>query len=389
MLGLVATGIHIASEMNFAKYFKSNAMGLTGNRTNNASNFSHLTVAQESDEESDEEPHNLSSKTEGSSVVLEVFNVSSTRSKIGSWMGNNWIPPPGWKLYSMDSLRRMFASASIHLWGDSTARRVAATLHMILESPLASDISVQQLDDNNILDNETKFQPSNCPEYIQDTADQLIRNFGGICHVSSALNRGAHSLHDFQNQTTPSPKESEQLSILSWQRVFCLLDLNDIFEDKIHERKLFQKHTKVIVISIGAWHEGNKHVCGRNHQDKNYTYNTIQELYSFLEKANAYQKQSNKTLIWRTPGFFADSGRDDPALIRALNKAAMDTIDSYNNPGLTYINYGEAVEPRSFGAARITGGHVAHYGYHAFHVAIQMMANHLVDLGILQDDTKT
>jgi len=76
-------------------------------------------------------------------------------------------------------------------------------------------------------------------------------------------------------------------------------------------------------------------------------------------------------------------------LIRALNKAAMDTIDSYNNPGLTYINYGEAVEPRSFGAARITGGHVAHYGYHAFHVAIQMMANHLVDLGILQDDTKT
>jgi hypothetical protein len=49
----------------------------------------------------------------------------------------------------------------------------------------------------------------------------------------------------------------------------------------------------------------------------------------------------------------------------------------------TYLNWGGAVEPRSFGEQRNVGDHVAHYGLETRLVQMQMMTNYLPDSMVL------
>jgi hypothetical protein len=67
----------------------------------------------------------------------------------------------------------------------------------------------------------------------------------------------------------------------------------------------------------------------------------------------------------------------------------MDMIDDFslkrqssNNAtsNLTYVDWGGAVLPRSFGNDRITGDHLAHYGVEARHAAIQMITNQVAGM---------
>jgi hypothetical protein len=52
----------------------------------------------------------------------------------GSWIGNNWVPPVGWKHYSASELRNFYRDTSILWIGDSTARRAATTMYGILNT---------------------------------------------------------------------------------------------------------------------------------------------------------------------------------------------------------------------------------------------------------------
>ena len=145
-----------------------------------------------------------------------------------------------------------------------------------------------------------------------------------------------------------------------------------------------QKHADVIVISIGSWEEGKKDICARySKEEKNYTEAMLQIRRRTFGILNEYQKLSNKTIVWRTNGFFDIGPRADTQLTKTLNKDLMDSLDFYQNPGVTYVNYGEAIEPRSFGPRQIKGDHVAHYGFQARIVLIEMLVNHLLDLGVL------
>lgn len=59
-----------------------------------------------------------------------------------------------------------------------------------------------------------------------------------------------------------------------------------------------------------------------------------------------------------------------------LNQAIMDAIDQNNEPRLSYVNWGEAVAPRSF-QERIQGDLKPHYGLEPRLVLLQMVANQL------------
>jgi hypothetical protein len=72
----------------------------------------------------------------------------------------------------------------------------------------------------------------------------------------------------------------------------------------------------------------------------------------------------------------------------------MDNIDQHyagnnnnnnNNNKMTYVNWGEAVEPRSFGAERLSGDMHAHYSHEPRVVLIQMITNHLHDVGFFRE----
>jgi hypothetical protein len=54
------------------------------------------------------------------------------RNQYGTWIGNNWIPPAGKKVYSAADMKLFFQKHSVLWIGDSTARRAFNTLYGIL-----------------------------------------------------------------------------------------------------------------------------------------------------------------------------------------------------------------------------------------------------------------
>jgi hypothetical protein len=75
----------------------------------------------------------------------------------------------------------------------------------------------------------------------------------------------------------------------------------------------------------------------------------------------------------------------DSQIMRYVDNMMINLIENNQskNKKLSFINFGTAIEPRSFGDARIDGGHVAHIAFPARNVAIQMLINQLADMGEL------
>jgi hypothetical protein len=67
----------------------------------------------------------------------------------GNWVGNAWIPPPGWRMFSAANLRKLYKDRSILWMGDSTNRQTAYLFYAIINSDVnaswihASDPSVR------------------------------------------------------------------------------------------------------------------------------------------------------------------------------------------------------------------------------------------------------
>jgi hypothetical protein len=73
--------------------------------------------------------------------------------------------------------------------------------------------------------------------------------------------------------------------------------------------------------------------------------------------------------------------------LRASDDTAGLSADSFRGGVFTHVNWGAAVEPRSFGKERNVGDHVAHCGLESRLVLFQMMTNHLRDSGFFAQPT--
>ena len=331
-----------------------------------------------------------SSNQESTETVA--FNVSSTRNRVGTWMGNTWIPPSGWRSYSTKELHCMFGSVTrpstktIFYIGDSTARRAANLLYLLLnETESQENILREALDDNKVLDldslidkNETrvKWKLSYCfVDMIGGFRSYLkeLKEYNARVAEAAAATKSFSTIND--NITVTAESDRAQT-------------LAKATQNNMPEAPWHQKDIGAIVFGIGAWDEGKKEVCGRYHKTDNYTKDLLSEMNDTFLVLDEYQRLSGHQLVWRTNGFFDDKARQsDRALMHTLNRAAMDWIEKNDNAGFTYVNYGEAIEPRSFGAQRVDGGHVAHYGFEVRFVLLQMLINHLVDLKVLSYPT--
>lgn len=75
---------------------------------------------------------------------------------MGSWIGNHWVPPNGWRCFSAKELRTFYKDKSIMWAGESLARRAAATMYGILEEAAANssdvDVPVAAIDASDVID---------------------------------------------------------------------------------------------------------------------------------------------------------------------------------------------------------------------------------------------
>ena len=339
-----------------------------------------------------------------SSSLSNLFSATTTRRNMtGTWVGNIWYPPAPWRYYSPIEIRKLLGKTSIHFFGASTAYRALYTLigQMVRDEITGIDSSNMTREDQEELMIALQEFHGNEPERLNASFPRLTSPDSDCTHLCHYSNKKACRFCKYVSKVTNNNVKTD--AIFTHSLSYCIgRDLLPLFRQELIDTKKYLqgpdnvpmpfllRYIDVFVISIGTWDEGKKMDClhgMKGYQLNNYTEGLLQYVDLTLQVLNEYQKVSNKTIIWRTTGFFAHKfGRSDSPMIRALNNHVMDVLDGYQNPGLTYVNYGGAIEPRSFHPNRIVGDHIAHYGFEARIVLTQMLVNHLLDLGVISKE---
>jgi len=269
-----------------------------------------------------------------------------------SWIGDQWIPPPGYRTYSTRELQTFFANHSILFVGDSTARRSYATLYSILNKTNDPDnVSVFSIHDEKIIDvnkgHKTEFCDKEGYFYCRKTSQNNVYDLINKSCLGDAISTSM--LREWVNQYT------------------------------------------LVIYALGPWEIMDKAECGAGmFGRKNQTDDIFQILF---EGAN---DSKHTRFIWRTwgsPGTKKSNPKYDKTLwnkARAHNDYVKMLIDkndmSRKNEGkelgaVSYIDWGKAMLPRLYPAEqRISGDIDAHYGWPARVTFIQMLMNHLVEM---------
>jgi hypothetical protein len=164
----------------------------------------------------------------------------------------------------------------------------------------------------------------------------------------------------------------------------CLTGLELFVRDELSGASNITAGVDIIIISLGIWEAIRPWDCKERNENPRSMLQRQNDTISLLEKLQS----PRRSIVWRTSGFMAEASTSGAKedFVTEMNRKAMDQIEEFT-PGvnrspksasnLTYVDWGGAVHPRSFGEARIMGDMKPHYGLEARYVLIQMMTNQL------------
>jgi len=292
------------------------------------------------------------------SRIDQPIQLSGRTDQHGSWTGNVWIPPRGWKYYSANELRAFYQGRSILWIGDSTGKRTALTMYGILNSTnmtTGQHVPLEDIDHIRIINKNKGYTTEPCDQWTNSTPPLTI------CRPTP----GNH------------PEKSGRFLIA---HVNCLTSLETLIQEELSGFSNMTKNVDLIIISLGVWEA----VRARDCRDSNRSVITVQtETIELLEKL---QSKQQTTIIWRTSGYSSKHAQKTDFL-SDLNEHAMDQIEelalhtktkSNSISNLTFVDWGGAILPRSFGAEKIPGADLTvHYDSVSRQVLIQMLTNHV------------
>jgi len=274
----------------------------------------------------------------------------SPRNQTGTWIGNTWIPPKGWKLYSTQEMQDFYKGKSILWIGDSTGRRASMAMFSILNST-SPHVSAPKVDHPSVININKGGGREKCMMKIKSTIPVKI------CRKM--------------------PSGDGKIFLQAWGPL-CAHSFPNFIQNEINGKSALTRNIDLIVVSMGVWDGVGE--CGKRPQEQ-----VFDNLKQAIDGLDTLQK-GGKTIIWRTSGFAKDE--KSFSLIQSTNQHVMDTIDQLNldyekqnkQSNFTYVNWGGAVEPRSQGPDRINGDNPAHYGCEPRLALIQMITNVLSSL---------
>ena len=282
----------------------------------------------------------------------------SPRDMIGTWVGDTWIPPSPWKLFSANELREVYSRHRILWIGDSTARRTSMTLFSILNGTtnhaptalLNRDIDINK---HELTENCTRW--SNQTESLQDNTTVYLYSNLNVCR--------------------PLPQGGD----VTLFPATCLQHVRSILTQEIASGGIVIPEFDLVIVSLGIWHQLSKDCPLEGNET---LLSLVQDIVQLMEEVLILQPQL--TFVWRTCGFSGRKITNRQIHVRNMNKAIMNVVDNVTlsradkiDHRITYVNWGAAVEPRSHGSQRIQGDIPAHYGLEPRLVLIQMIANQL------------
>jgi hypothetical protein len=265
-----------------------------------------------------------------------------------SWLGNQWIPSPEYRLYSPQEIKNYFSDHSVLVVGDSTARRQFATWYAIMNATSLDDVTLKEMDHASVIDvnKKIKTEPSTGG---YDLSRQLpITNKSWYYYRDNCF----ESL--VQNTLEPSFFISKNLGQFS-----------------------------LVVFILGPWEYGELFPCS-------FISNTRGNITeAFMERlTEMVDAHPNTKFVWRT---WASKNAQTWKYAQAHNHFIKTLIQQFqiqryqsNSPTwahISYVDWGQIMGPRSFPKEkRIQGDIDHHFGFEARSTFIQMMINHLQEL---------
>ena len=279
-----------------------------------------------------------------------------------TWIGNQWIPPPGYRLYSAREMQSYFQQHSILWIGDSTARRTYGTMYGILNATRdPDDIESHHLDHPSVID-------------MNKMSVELTVPFPEIC------NKSGYSLC----RRIPAYGADDRDRLYDLSDATCLASLVNMTANQTSQLWKDISNYTLIIFIIGPWELRDR--CG---PEKGWQ----KRVQSFLDSLYQHTEDSNTVFLWRTWGSI-DFDIERKAKIswkRAFmyNEYFKELMNEHDEErksqnkslsAVSYIDWGQAMFPRSFPRSkRIRGDMQAHYGLEARLTFVQMLMNHLVE----------
>ena len=358
------------------------------------------------------EPNVSSKQQQQPLLLLPPIHVNS------SWIGNQWMPPPGYRLYTTREIQHYFYNEqhSILIVGDSTARRFYGTLYGIFNATSNPyNVHVHEINSPNVIDvnkgRRSKNKNNQKQRQEQQDCSQIKGHGYDLCRY----------MPDDSTSKSHSKQQQQQRRPYDLYRATCLSSIEELLQDpdgilwkqsstlstngndtinhgnNASSSSLSPCYSLVIFI-IGPWEVMDTMDCssgllGR----KNQTDRIMNMLFEL-------SKTTNIEFIWRTwgcPGT-THSNRNNPQYTIELwnhaqshNTYVKYLIDNFNNEGggivgtnrmsksgggggVSYIDFGQAVAPRLFpNEVRIAGDIDPHYGLEIRVAFVQMLMNHL------------
>jgi hypothetical protein len=319
--------------------------------------------------------------TKKPSPMLETTTMLS-RNQTGTWIGNNWVPPRDWHLFSAKEMLELYQDKSVLWVGDSTTRRAALTLYGILQAP-SDAIPTSQIDGAYIIDVNKRTVTEPCHRYGNHTEVFPVTH----CRIMPTTSNGRNNNNN--NSTLSSGTNNntnEKLFSLYWSN--CMADLESfllrelaVSENQTNSGGLTGEYD-VLIIGQGIWEAVRGSDCRRltGGRTLEHMLNTTLDLLEQLA-----EQRPELTIVWRTCGFHQDGMNN--AIVHSMNEQAMDRIDQYaprplgergrpySSSNLVYVNFGQAIQARSYGKDRIAGDLKPHYGLEARYALLQMISN--------------
>ena len=282
----------------------------------------------------------------------------SPRTLKGSWVGNTWIPPSPWKLFSVDELRELYGGYRMLWIGDSTARRTSMTLFNILNATTTTtnDVLAPQLETDINVNKWGRTQ--HCTRWLNQT---LFTN-----------NSHSHLYSDIAVCRPVQPKGDVTLF-----PVMCLQEVRSILSEEISKGGIVTPDFDLIIVSVGIWHQMKPKHCPMQNET---IYEVVYDITRLMNELTTIQPRLK--ILWRTSGWAQKRPVSTQLIVQHVNNAIMESVDKSNSEHnnkdrISYVDWGGAIAPRSYGIDRIKGDMVAHYGVEPRLVLIQMIANQL------------
>lgn len=294
-----------------------------------------------------------------------------------TWVGNNFIPPPGVPLFSPKQMLSYFQKRNVLFIGDSTGRRAYATMYGIMNASDLSDIDVESIDSPAVID-------INKPTPGGTSRKEKCRMRDRNIYQSQFLEDVCRNL--------PALPGANDTGKFDYLRVNCYSHSSDYFTNSGHHRgkkpgpeDLISDYD-LIIIASGVYEGMKNEMCRKINGTVND--NQSERLRITLQSFQAVSSQETQ-FVYRTTGFDG-SHRGDEVSYSMIKEARyfFAENDTTSNGNMTLVDWGTVMEKRSWGSKRIEGDISAHYGLEARLLFAQQLIHELTRDELLRSSRK-